>query len=183
MFKIMYNKIIDLVNKKTGLDIRKRSRKQDYVFSRCIYYDIAYNHLKLGTLYEVGKQLGLDHATVIHSLKNILPILDNYAPEFITIRDEVLDILDYDIDQNEDHGDVLDLRRALSDLREKNSALRMTISELKAEKDLIEQDHNESVYNNNEDIKDMIRMIREVPEDKVSTLKTRLEPIIYMICR
>ncbi len=134
MFKIMYNKIIDLVNKKTGLDIRKRSRKQDYVFSRCIYYDIAYNHLKLGTLYEVAKQLGLDHSTVIHSLKNILPILDNYAPEFITIRDEVLEILDYEVDYNED-------------------------------------------------IKDMIRMIREMPEDKASTLKTRLEPIIYMICR
>ena len=183
MFKIMYNKIIDLVNKKTGLDIRKRSRKQDYVFSRCIYYDIAYNHLKLGTLYEVGKQLGLDHATVIHSLKNILPILDNYAPEFITIRDEVLDILDYDIDHNEDYTDVLDLRRSLSDLREKNADLRMTISELKAERDLIEQNHNESVCNNNEDIKDMIRMIREMPEDKASTLKTRLEPIIYMICR
>ena len=170
----MYNKIIELINKKTGIDIRRRSRKQDYVFSRCIYYDIAYNRMKLGTLSEVGKQIGLDHSTVVHSLKNVLPILGNYAPKFITIRNEVLATLDYDIDHNEDYEDVSDLRRALSDLREKNAVLRMTISELKEEKDPIEH---------NEDIKDMIRMIRGMPEDKVSTLKTRIEPIIYMICR
>ena len=43
--------------------------------------------------------------------------------------------------------------------------------------------NDEYIFSHNDDINEMFKMIKSVPDDKTSILKTRLEPIIYMLCK
>ncbi len=72
------NQLADLVSEETGVDIRTQSRKSKYVVARAIYYDIAYNHELLGTLNQIGKEVGRDHASVLYSLRTIVPQMERY---------------------------------------------------------------------------------------------------------
>lgn len=72
------SKLADLVSEETGVDIRTQSRKSKYVVARAIYYDIAYNHELLGTLNQIGKEVGRDHASVLYSLRTIVPQMERY---------------------------------------------------------------------------------------------------------
>ena len=70
--------LADLVSEETGVNIRTQSRKTKYVIARAIFYDIAYNVEKLGSLEQIGKEVDRDHASVLHSLRTIIPQMERY---------------------------------------------------------------------------------------------------------
>jgi len=76
--RMTVKKLADLVSEETGVDIRTQSRKSMYVVARAIYYDIAYNHELLGSLSHIGKEVGRDHASVLYSLRTIVPQMERY---------------------------------------------------------------------------------------------------------
>lgn len=58
----------------TGLDIFRNTRKSDYIEARAIFNFILYNSIglslhKIATFYRIHNK-NMDHATVLHSLKN-----------------------------------------------------------------------------------------------------------------
>ncbi len=76
-------KIINKVQEVTGVDIRTRSRKQNIVYAKKIYFHIA--RQKGYTFQEIGKEIKADHATVIwhcqdtpHLLKQDERFMNNY---------------------------------------------------------------------------------------------------------
>lgn len=56
------------VDKSFGIDIAKNSRKKDYVMGKMVYYKLSKEFTKY-PLIKISKQVGRDHATVLHSLK------------------------------------------------------------------------------------------------------------------
>lgn len=65
---IQLKEIAEVVNHYFGLDIRKNSRKREYIMARCIYYYIAKKYTNR-SFAAIGRELGKDHATAIHGLK------------------------------------------------------------------------------------------------------------------
>ena len=63
--------IVNVVSRLSGFNIRNKTRKSNYVLSRCIYFRIAKDILKLNvTLGEIGSKVNLEHTSVSHSLSN-----------------------------------------------------------------------------------------------------------------
>ena len=154
--------IIELINNKANLDLRDRKRTLDYVGARCVYYDLAYNYFSLGTLAEITSHIGKNHATAVHSLKNLVPSLDSYFPKMGKIREDIIGYTE--------HGDdYYDMRDEIKFLKDEIKKAR--------------NDRDNYIFNHNDDINEMFKMIKSVPIDKTSILKKRLEPIIYMLCR
>lgn len=152
--------IIELINNKANLDLRDRKRTLDYVGARCVYYDLAYNYFSLGTIAYIASHIRRNHATAVHSLNELVPNLDLYFPEMHQIRKEIIGYNEY----GDDYYDMKD--------------------EIKFLKNEINKAKNdEYIFSHNDDINEMFKMIKSVPDDKTSILKTRLEPIIYMLCK
>jgi len=72
--------IIHLVSQRIGLDIKKPSRKREYVMGRAIYYKLAKDDFSLGTYSSIGAQVNKDHGTVLHGLKKFEHV-EMYEPK------------------------------------------------------------------------------------------------------
>ena len=62
--ELIYNACCEV----TGLDIKKNTRKRDFMYGRMIYYYFA-RKMTDCTFSKIGIFMGKDHATVIHALK------------------------------------------------------------------------------------------------------------------
>lgn len=67
--QILANEIVDTVIEKTGIDVRKKTRKQEYVYLRFVCFHFLKKKRPLITLHEIGKSLNVNHATVVHGLR------------------------------------------------------------------------------------------------------------------
>lgn len=85
------NQIKDYVQDQTGLDLATKSRERDYVYARAIYFYLCREYTPLTTK-KIGESLGKDHATVLHAIKNVIPIIlrheEALANVCLNFRDE-----------------------------------------------------------------------------------------------
>ena len=72
--------IIDTLQNKTGLDIRKRTQVREYFLTRAIYYKLAKEYT-FHSLSKIGAEVGKDHATVLHGIKKFDLEMKKYYPE------------------------------------------------------------------------------------------------------
>lgn len=63
--EIIYNAVCDI----TGLEIDKNTRKTEYIRARQIFCKLA-KTFTMSPLTEIGKEIGKDHASIIHALKH-----------------------------------------------------------------------------------------------------------------
>ena len=150
--------LIILVNDKTNIDIRDKKRDTTHVFARCVYYDIAYNRLKLGGSSRIAKAVNRDHATLIHSLKKVLPHMASYYPQMNKVREEILIELDI---------------KDMDELNLKDKVSRLTI----INRNLLERINNEVVSSKVHTLEEleMLEMLKSIPKKKLSAIKTILE--------
>ena len=78
---ITLEKLIDVVGDELKINLRKNTRTREVIVARAVYYQLAMKDLKIGSSVKVGKAIGKDHATVLHSIKNIIPKLHIYYPK------------------------------------------------------------------------------------------------------
>lgn len=159
-------KLVDIVSEETGKDLRSRCRDNDHVLARAIFYDLAYNKLRLGSMDAIGKSVGRNHATVIHSLNNVLPHIKNHYREMHSVRMHLLNQFVFDEDTfDETPQDTIDrITSQYNELKEKYDNL------------AAELDSNE-----NTEASELISSIRRVPSEKLSILKLRVDAIIRML--
>lgn len=156
-------KLVDIVSEETGTYLRSRCRDNDHVLARAIFYDLAYNKLRLGSLAAIGKSVGRNHATVLHSLNNVLPHIKNHYREMHSHRMNLLDRFVLDEDTfNEDTVDRITSK--YNELKERYDNI------------VAELDSNEST-----EASELISSIRRVPPEKLSVLKLRLDAIMRML--
>ena len=84
------------VNNYTNLDVTERTRKRDLVDARAIYFYLARKHTNHNLKF-ICESLGMDHSSVLHSVKNIAPVvikinqsLANLCKNFAKIHKEAL---------------------------------------------------------------------------------------------
>jgi chromosomal replication initiation ATPase DnaA len=72
---------IKSIEKETGVDIRMRTRKRNYVYSRVAFFNIIKKENPTMTLSKMGSFVGMDHSSVIHWLNSKANIekYDDYA--------------------------------------------------------------------------------------------------------
>jgi len=165
--KMKLEYLIGIVSNVTGLDITSKCRDSEHVNARAIYYDIAYNKLRLGSLTSIGKSVNRDHATVLHSINNVFPHLKRYYRQSYDQYKEVLDRLV--IDENFDASKTTEER--LEDITDKYNELLAKYEELVNSLDADQEDERHQI----------IKSIRRLPSEKLTTLKIRLDAILRMI--
>jgi len=72
---IELDELIDYVNETLDLDIRENTRKREVVDARAFYYELA-RRLTNYSLDKIGNSLDKHHATVLHSLNNVVMYLN-----------------------------------------------------------------------------------------------------------
>jgi len=116
------NEILDSISARTGLDIRKNTRQIEYVMARNIYYKIAKDDLRLGTLSAVGKPLKKDHTTVLHGLKNFHQI-ESYYPRMYNDYLFVKDLFDENEDKESSYEKLIAVDNSLTKLKKEHKEL------------------------------------------------------------
>ena len=133
--------IKEIVDNYFELNLKRNTRKRQYVEARAIFYKLCREFTKL-SLEEIGKQVDRDHASVLHGIrslnnwieydnriKNNLRILRNKVRNFEDEKDNVIE-LDESIvlkyvqlkEQVKEQEEIInDLRNALKDITEKHT--------------------------------------------------------------
>lgn len=132
--------IKEIVDNYFELNLKRNTRKRQYVEARAIFYKLCREFTKL-SLEEIGEQVDRDHASVLHGIrslnnwieydnriKNNLRILRNKVRHFEDEKDNVIE-LDESIvlkyvqlkEQVKEQDEIInDLRKALKDITEKH---------------------------------------------------------------
>jgi len=72
------------IESKTGLDLSKKKRSREYVYTRAVYFKLCRENTEL-SLESIADTVGLNHATVIHSIKNVFPLIMKYDKQYATL--------------------------------------------------------------------------------------------------
>lgn len=159
----MENKdIIAKVSDEFGIDITKKTRKREYLYARAVYYKLSRDIFRRSYA-SIGDDLGLDHATVLHSVKFVFPTIQMFEPGVIKRYNKLYNRIKFDNEQNrelpktteEATKEILDLRYRLS-FAEEQARKAMSLGPF-------------------EDL------LSRIPEDKVDLVRVRLDAMIRML--
>ena len=122
--------IILNVEEVLGLDPRLNTRKREYIFARAVVYDILRKHLRM-SLTDIAKVFNKNHATVLHSLKQ-LPYIIKYDPD---IQLSYNNIVNNWLENVENFDPILesDLKNRIKFLVNQNKKLNLELSDLRKE--------------------------------------------------
>jgi hypothetical protein len=150
--------IIQVISYELGVDITKKNRGIEYVLGRAMFYDMAYNRLNLGSLKYLGSCVGVTHASVIHSIRNVIPYIKTHYKDYYV---KYLSILNsQSIDDNK------------SSLEDRYNKLKRDYNDALSFMDIDKK---------NRELTDLVSSIIKLPEDKISKLKVRVDAIIHML--
>jgi len=132
--------IKEIVDNYFELDLKRNTRKRNYVEARAVFYKLCREFTKL-SLEQIGQQVNKDHASVLHGIKSLnnwieqdnriknnLRILRGKVRNFENEKDNVIE-LDESIvlkyvqlkEQIKEQEEIInDLRNALKDITEKH---------------------------------------------------------------
>jgi hypothetical protein len=159
----MKNKdIIEKVSREFGIDITVRSRKRMNVYARAVYYKLSREILG-NSLGAIGSEVGTDHATVIHSLKNIFPIIEQFEPWIIKMYKRLYDEIEFEIGQDKA------IPRTHEEAKKEIANLRYRLK--------IVEDENKRLVK----VGSFHDLITRIPDDKVEIVKLRLDAMIKML--
>jgi len=133
--------IKEIVDNYFELNLKRNTRKRNYVEARAIFYKLCREFTKL-SLEQIGQQVNRDHASVLHGIrslnnwieqdnriKNNLRILRNKIRNFEDEKDNIIK-LDESIvlkyvqlkEQVKEQNEIInDLRKALADITDKHA--------------------------------------------------------------
>ena len=153
------DELISIVSERTGLDIVAKTRKEEYTLARAIYYQIALE-FGIGTVTQVSKSIGRNHATVLYSIQNTFPQLEKYFPKYHKIY----------VALNREFGSSKYLFKTYE---EKYYLLLDEYNLLKKQIEVFNTPGVERM--------DMIKTLSKVPEEKLSKLKIRFDAVVKML--
>ena len=155
--------IIKRVSEAVGLDIKKRTRKRVYVYGRCLYYKLARQNFPGMSLEYIGRFVGVDHATVIHSINKVFPIIERFEPQLLSIYLDIQSQIEFETGQ-------------LNSIPATHEAAKREIANLRFRLKIAEEQY---VASNK--VKVFEELIERIPEEKVELVKLRLDAMIKML--
>lgn len=87
--------IVDIIKSRYNIDIKKRTRKQEYIDARILASYFLYKYTLL-SLKRIGEYSGVkDHATVLYHIKKVRSLMDVYKDYEANVRSIEEEILNY----------------------------------------------------------------------------------------
>ena len=80
--------IKDLIEEKTKLKLQTDSRLQHLVYTRAVLFTLCKKYTT-STLYEIGKLVGRDHASVLHGIKLYNQVIERYDDRYKDLYNEI----------------------------------------------------------------------------------------------
>lgn len=137
-----YNEINEnikaLILKHSGVDVNNKKRDRSHVEYRGLYFHLIKKFSPRQTYSFIGKSVGKDHATVMHSLKTY-EMNERYNPELLNLKNIISSLLF-------DHSDVIRSEKdEIEMLKDRIVELTKEIEKIKDEK--IEKKHEFNILN------------------------------------
>lgn len=79
----------DLLIKESGIDITKRTRHRNVIELRSLFYNIVKEVSPISTYSAIGRSVGVNHATVLHSLQ-MFDVYSKYNKGLNKLKDNVV---------------------------------------------------------------------------------------------
>jgi predicted alpha/beta superfamily hydrolase len=132
-------KVKELILQQTSIDVDDKTRTREQVEARSLYYMLIKELTPKTTLKQIGKSVGKNHATVIHSL-NQWDMFSKYNPSLNTYKERILKMFDKEIDLT----DIDLLRKQINRLQ--GELIDLQIENEKLKKQLLRDEH-ETIQN------------------------------------
>jgi hypothetical protein len=119
----------DIIKQETNTDIEVRTRKREVIELRSLYCNVLKQLKPNKTLQAIGDTLELNHATVIHALKNY-KMYEEYNPELKKFRTTVLSYFTIDNEQElKELSEIEKVKQQLYKLTFENDKLKKELQE------------------------------------------------------
>jgi len=152
----MINKIRKEVEKATMQDLSSRRRQRELVCARAIYFKLC-KEKTTSTLQKIANTLKVNHATVLHGINNVFPIIKKEEPHLYEIYIKI---------KNSD--DLKYIKENYSALRKEHESL---INKYKKLIQLKTVDEHAEIVN----------IVREIPKKHIDTAKVRVKAMVDII--
>ena len=118
----------EIIKQETNTDIDIRTRNRNTVELRSLYCNVLKELKPKKTLQAIGDTLDLNHATIIHALKNY-KMYEEYNPELKKFKQTVLSYFTLDDTEIKELTEIEQLNHKLLELKIQNDKLKKELQE------------------------------------------------------
>jgi uncharacterized tellurite resistance protein B-like protein len=118
----------EIIKQETNTDIDIRTRKREVIELRSLYCNVLKELKPKKTLQAIGDTLDLNHATIIHALKNY-KMYEEYNPELKRFKQTVLSYFTLDDTEIKELTELEQLNYKLLELKIQNDKLKRELKE------------------------------------------------------
>jgi len=169
--------IIDTLQNKTGLDIRKRTQVREYFLTRAIYYKLAKEYT-FHSLSKIGAEVGKDHATVLHGIKKFDLEMKKYYPELYELYENFRLRYPVELFNNDDDipapEEISSIVKRINDMDNQLKVKDAEIVRLNLEIDLMK-------HNGEDKRSDIVKLVSEISEDQLPLFMERVTAMVRMM--
>lgn len=169
--------IIDTLQNKTGLDIRKRTQVREYFLTRAIYYKLAKEYT-FHSLSKIGAEVGKDHATVLHGIKKFDLEMKKYYPELYDLYENFRLRYPVELFNNDDDipapEEISSIVKRINDMDNQLKVKDAEIVRLNLEIDLMK-------HNGEDKRSDIVKLVSEISEDQLPLFMERITAMVRMM--
>jgi hypothetical protein len=122
------NRLKEIIIQETNTNIDIRTRKRNTIEIRSLYCTVLKELKPKKTLQEIGDTIDLNHATVIHALKNY-KMYEEYNPELKQFKKTILSYFTMNESELKEISEVDKLKNSLLELHWQNDKLKKELKE------------------------------------------------------
>jgi|TARA_R110002020_G_scaffold189644_1_gene388928 adenylate kinase family enzyme len=152
----MINKIRNEVEQATMQDLSSRRRQRELVYARAIYFKLC-KEKTTSTLKRIAGTLGVNHATVLHAINNVFPLIKRDEPYLYEIYSRI---------KNSD--DLKYIKENYNALRKEHESLINKYEKLIQLKTVDEHE-------------EIVDIVRQIPNEHIDVAKVRVKAMVDMI--
>lgn len=152
----MINKIRKEVEQATMQDLSSRRRQRELVYARAIYFKLCKEKTS-STLKRIAGTLGVNHATVLHAINNVFPLIKKDEPYLYEVYSKI---------KNSDD---------LKYIKENYNALR------KEHESLINKYERLIQLKTVDDHEEIVDIVRQIPNEHIDVAKVRVKAMVDII--
>jgi len=109
----MENQIKELILRELKVDITENCRKREIIEGRALYFYLVRKLYKKRSLQSIAADFDMNHATVVHSLKNF-SMYEEYNTKILDCKNLILKLLGSEVEQELSQEDIF--KKKLHDL-------------------------------------------------------------------
>ena len=169
--------IIDTLQNKTGLDLRRNTRKREYFLVRAIYYKLAKEYT-LCSLDKIGSELNKDHATVLHGINKFNLEMKKYYPELYELYENFRLRYPVELFNNDDDipapEEISSIVKRINDMDNQLKVKDAEIKRLNLEIDLMK-------HRGEDQRSAFVKLVSQVPDEQMEVFTQRVEAMVKMM--